>query len=107
MRILLDACVDPRVVEAFQGWDVVTVFTLGWQTLKDHELVKAAQGRFDVLVTIDKGLAHEHNLQQLSFGIVIVSVLRNRIEHYRPLFGRLREAVGKITPGEVVYVPGK
>jgi hypothetical protein len=64
----------------------VTVAEVEWRALPDAELIAQAQGECDVLVTIDKGFEHEHNLKKLTFGIVIVHVPKNRIEYYRPLF---------------------
>jgi len=102
MRVVIDASIDPRLVEAFPGHHVQTLFDLGWAHLKDHVLVK--QLDCDVLITADRGFEHEHNLNMLPFGIVIVHVLRNKIVFYRPLFPRLVEAVLTIQAGEVVHV---
>lgn len=33
----------------------------------------------DVFVTADRGFGHEHNLEELPFGIVIVHVARNKV----------------------------
>jgi hypothetical protein len=104
MRVVIDASIDPRLVEAFPNHEVRTLFDLGWQNLKDHVLVK--QLECDVFVTADKGFEHEHNLQSLSFGIVIVHVIRNKITFYRPLFPQLLQAVATIRAGEVVHVYG-
>lgn len=103
MRVIIDASVDPRIVEAFVGEDVHTLFDLGWHNLKDHVLVK--QLDCDVFVTADRGFEHEHNLKSLSFGIVIVHVPRNKIDFYRPLFPQLLKATKRISPGQVVHVP--
>ena len=40
MRVVIDASIDPRLVEAFPDHHVQTLFGLGWQHLKDHVLVK-------------------------------------------------------------------
>ena len=32
---VLDACVDPRVIEAFPGHEVITAFELRWHRLKE------------------------------------------------------------------------
>jgi hypothetical protein len=104
MRVIIDASIDPRLVEAFPGHRVQTLFDLGWQHVKDHVLVK--QLECDVFITADRGFEHEHDLKSLSFGIVIVHVARNKIVFYRPLFPELREAVATITAGEVVHVYG-
>ncbi len=104
MRIVIDACIDPRLVEAFVGEDVQTLFDLGWQNLKDNVLVK--QLECDVFITADRGFEHQHNLTSSSFGIIIVRVTRNKIAFYRPLFSQLRKAVSTIKSGEVIHVPG-
>ena len=61
MRVVIDASIDPRLVEAFVGEDVQTLFDLGWQHLKDNVLMK--QLECDVFITGDRGFEHEHNLK--------------------------------------------
>jgi hypothetical protein len=80
MRVVIDA--SPRIVEAFVGHEVQTVFDLGWQNFKDHVLVKQLQ--CDVFVTADRGFEHEHNLNALRFGIVIVHATRNEVTFAGP-----------------------
>jgi hypothetical protein len=104
MRVVIDASIDPRLVEAFPDHQVQTLFDLGWQHLKDHVLVR--QLECDVFITADRGFEYEHNLKALSFGIVIVHVIRNKINFYRPLFPQLRQEVARVGAGEVVHVYG-
>jgi len=104
MRVVIDASVDPRLVEAFPDHHIQTLFDLGWQHLKDHVLVK--QLECDVFITADQGFEHEHDRKSLSFGIVIVHVARNKITFYRPLFPQLLQAVATIKAGDVVHVYG-
>ena len=104
MRVVIDASIDPRLVEAFPDHEVQTLFDLGWQQLKDHVLVKRLE--CDVFITADRGFEHEHNLKSLPFGVVIVHVTRNKITFYRPLFAQLLGAVASIRAGEVVHVYG-
>ena len=106
MRILLDECVNPRLRQAFPDHEVLTVAQAQWRTLPDAKLIAQAQGQCDVLVTIDQGFEHEHNLKKLTFGIVIVHVKRNRMEFYRPLFLALLDAVENARAGEVIHVTG-
>ncbi|MCX6595481.1 MAG: hypothetical protein NTV70_03840 [Acidobacteria bacterium] len=105
MRVVIDASIDPRLVEAFPQDDVRTLFDLGWQHLKDNVLVK--QLECHVFVTADRGFEHQHNLKSLSFGIVVVHVERNKIAFYRPLFPQLRSAAATVRPGQVVHVSGR
>ena len=57
-------------VEAFAGHEVATAADLAWHKLKlkDRELVPLLQGRFDALVTMDRGFEFEHNLKKLTLG---------------------------------------
>jgi hypothetical protein len=102
MRVVIDASIDPRLLEAFPDHNAVTLFDLDWHHLKDHVLVKQLQ--CDVFITADRGFEHHHNLKSLPFGIVVVHVTRNKISFYRPLFLQLRFAVMDVTPGRVVHV---
>ena len=104
MRIFVDACIDPRVVEVLGGHDARTAFDLGWQNLKDHVLLGRSGTQFDVLLTADRGFEYEHNLRELSIGIVIVHVGRNKLADYRAIASRILAAVGEVTPGSVVHV---
>ena len=106
MNVFLDACIDPRVRDAFAGHEVRTAAELGWQRLKDNVLVGRLQDQFDVLVTTDQGFEHQQNLKALRFGILIIHVLRNKVEFYRPLFGKMQAAVAEIKPGEVIHIGG-
>jgi hypothetical protein len=51
---------------------------------------------FDVLITIDRGFEFEHNLEKITFGIVIVHVPRNRIDYDRPIFAELLAAAESV-----------
>ncbi len=104
MRILLDECVDPRLKVAFPDDIVKTAFEMGWSGLQNGELLALAEGQFDIFVTNDKGIEHQQNLSKLSLGILVVSVRKNTIEYYRPIFAELRQAASKVRPGQVLTV---
>ena len=106
MNVFLDACIDPRVREAFSGHEVRTAAELGWQRLKDNGLVSRLQDQFDVLVTIDQGFEHQQNLKLLRFGVLIIHVPRNKVEFYRPLFEQMKAAIAQVKPGEVIHIYG-
>ena len=62
MRILLDECVDWRLVRDLTGHDARTVKQLGWERVDDGALLALAAAQFDVFVTVDKDLPNEQNL---------------------------------------------
>jgi len=104
MRILLDECVDPGIRDFLAGHEVRTVSEANWLGTADHELVQLAQGRFDILLTLDRGFEFQHNLSKLTFGIVIMHPERNRREDYERLASAMRRAVETLRPGSVLHV---
>jgi hypothetical protein len=57
--VLLDECVDRRLVADIQGHSVKTVPEAGWAALKNGDLLGRAQHEFDVFVTTDRNLAYQ------------------------------------------------
>jgi len=104
MRVLIDECVDPGIRDFLTDHEVCTVGEANWLGTADYELVQLAQGRFDVLLTLDRGFEFQHNLSKLAFGIVIMHPARNRREDYEPLAIALCRAVETIQPGSVLHV---
>jgi hypothetical protein len=104
VRVFVDACIDPRIVEIIVGHEVRTAFDLGWQSLKDHVLLPKVAAEFDVLLTADQGFEFEHNLRVLTVGIVILHAPKNRLENYREMVASILESIRSVSPGEVVHV---
>ena len=51
-----------------------TAYELGWSTLKNGELLAAAEGNgFDVFVTTDTNLSYQQNLSNRKIAIVVLS----------------------------------
>ena len=107
MRILLDECVNAGVKAAFPGHRVQTVAEIGWSGSGDGPLLAHAQELFDVFVTIDRKLQHQHNLSEFRIGFVIVRVPDNQIVSYLPVFGEILRAAEAVKPGQVIHVPGR
>ena len=109
MRLLLDESVPRRLGAAFPAaYEVRTVPQMGWAGTGNGELLRlAADRRFDALVTVDRGIAHEQNLNDLPVAVVIMLVVRNRLDELRPLVpkvvdvlsGSLRRRVYHVSAG--------
>jgi len=81
MRLLLDECVPKRLGRALPGHEVRTVQEAGWAGVTNGALLRAADGQFDALLTVDQGVQHQQNLAVL-------------------------EALGTLQPGEIKRVSG-
>jgi predicted nuclease of predicted toxin-antitoxin system len=107
-RILIDECINPRLalrLRAFlPGHVIETVRELGWAGQPDHILVRQIQGRFDTFLTIDKGFEHEHNVEKLTFGVVVLETANNQMPSYERLLEDLIRKIQSVAPGQVVCV---
>jgi len=73
MRILLDQAVPVPIRLHLAGYEVRTAAQQGWDTLKNGELLAAAEAaNFDVLLTTDKNIRYQQNLAQRKIAIVVL-----------------------------------
>ena len=74
MRVLFDQGAPVPLRQALSNHSVSTAYDLGWATLKNGELLLAAEKeRFDVLVTTDNNLRYQQNLTGRKIAIVVLS----------------------------------
>jgi hypothetical protein len=85
-------------------FDVRTVQEEHWLGLKNGALLRAAQDRFEVFVTVDKRLQHQQNLASFRIAVVIVSARSTRLVHMRDVVPQLRQAIAEAQPGNVIVV---
>jgi predicted nuclease of predicted toxin-antitoxin system len=104
MRVLLDECIPVRVARELLKHDVRTIRGMGWRGKKNGELLQLAAPKFNVFVTIDRGLEYQQRIAHLRLGVVTLVAPTNEIEALLPLMPRLRHAVMKIKPEQVIRV---
>jgi hypothetical protein len=104
MKLLLDECVTRYLKRDLIGHDVSTVDETGLKGLKNGALLKAADGRFDVVVTVDKSIRYQQNLQAFQIAVLLLTAKTNRYEHLKPLIPRVLEALKSIKPGTLAHV---
>lgn len=104
MRLLLDECTPRRLKREFTGYEITTVAEAGFKGLKNGSLLRAAEGKFDVLITVDKNILHQQNLAKLPLAIIILSSYSNRFESLLPLIPKTIEALENIEIGKVIVV---
>ena len=104
MRILVDECVDWRIVRDLAPHDARTVKQLGWQELKDGSLVARAADEFDVFLTVDTKLPYQQNLATLYIAIIVLRGRTTRLADLRELLDRLREGLNTAQRGEATVI---
>jgi hypothetical protein len=104
MKVLLDECVTRYLKRDFVGHEVLTVEDAGFKGLKNGQLLQAASGQYDVLVTVDQNLQYQQNLKTFAIAIIVLSASRSIYPMLKPLMPRVLEALVKIKPGEMIIV---
>jgi predicted nuclease of predicted toxin-antitoxin system len=100
MRLLLDECVHELLARDLPGYEVATVTDAGLKGFKNGELLKAASGKFDVLITIDKVMKYQQNLNSLPMTILLLHTRTNRLEHLQELIPAALEALPTLGKSE-------
>jgi len=65
VKLLLDECVTRRLKREFANHEVHTVDEAGLKGLENGDLLKAASGKYEVLVTVDRNLPYQQNISGL------------------------------------------
>lgn len=104
MKLLLDECTPSVLKDDLVGHEAATVDEAGFKGLKNGRLLRAAAGRFDVLVTVDKSLPSQQNVAALGVAVLLLRAKSNRYEDLKPLVPQALAALDQIQPGTVVIV---
>lgn len=103
MRVLFDNGTPRGLASALSNHLVEEARARGWDTLRNGELLDAAQeARFDVFITTDRNLRHQQNLTGRTIALVILGSGRWRL--IRARLSAIAAAVDAATPGSVVEV---
>ena len=74
MRILFDQGTPAPLRQFLASHEVRTAYELGWATLKNGELLEAAEAKnFALLLTTDMNLKYQQNLKSRCIAIVVLS----------------------------------
>lgn len=104
MRVLFDENVPRKLRQHLPTHSISTVQEMGWSSLKNGQLLKMADGRFDVLLTVDKNLRYQNNLTGLRIGVLTILVRVNKLAHLIPiveLISQELERFPRLPPGTI------
>jgi hypothetical protein len=102
MKILFDQGTPVPLRTHLIPHSVFTTFEKGWSTLKNGELLDAAEGVFDLLITTDQQLRYQQNLTGRKLAILVLTSTSWPL--LRTFIPRIRESVESIQPGEYLEV---
>jgi predicted nuclease of predicted toxin-antitoxin system len=83
MRILLDESLPRKLASELPGHETQTVQKRGGSGLKNGQLLQVASREFQVLLTGDRNLEFQQNVDALQIAVVVLVAVNNRIETLR------------------------
>jgi len=84
MKVLLDECITKRLKPFLNDFEVYTVFEMGWSGIKNGKLISLCEiNHFDVILTIDKNMMHQQNIEKHPITIAILNVLTSKLEELK------------------------
>ena len=103
MRILFDQATPVPIRRYLEGHDVSTAAQQGWDTLKNGDLLVAAEANgFDVLLTAVKNVRYQQNLAGRKIAVVVLGL--QQWPALRPHVQRIVAAVKAATLGSYTEV---
>jgi len=102
MRVLLDECVPEGFRALLPGLHVVTAREAGLAGRKNGDLLAAADGLFDALVTVDHSLPWQQHVAAFNLAVVVLRARSNSLLSSRPLVPDLCRTLDFIGPGQII-----
>jgi hypothetical protein len=99
VNLLLDENLPHDLRRELAPHDVYTAAFMRWGGVENGELLRrASEAGFDALITNDRGLEYEQNLDTLPLAVVVLLVRQNDLMTIRPLIPSLPAALQNLEP---------
>ena len=87
MKLLLDESLPRDLATCFPDtFEIKTVSGMGWSGSENGKLLTlAADAGFKALITVDKNIEYQQNLDRLPIAVIVLSAPRNTIHYLQPL----------------------
>lgn len=104
LRILLDECIDWRLGKELSGHTVKTVSEIGWNGLKNGDLLSRAQNEFDVFITTDRNLTFQQNVSTYALVVIVLAPQSNRLQDILPLVPKVLKTLPAAKAGKAIVL---
>ena len=92
MKVLLDECVTKKLKSHLKDFEVYTVVEMGWSGVKNGKLLSLSTSHhFDVILTIDKNMMFQQNLENFPITIIVFNSKTSKLDeliHFIPSFSK-------------------
>lgn len=104
MRLLLDENLPRALKNHLAPHVVMTVQDMGWNGIKNGNLLRKAQLEFDALITIDGNMIYQQHVAAYSIGLIVLHARNNRVPVLLPLMADVLTELPNVKPGEVIHI---
>jgi len=104
LKILLDENLDWRLERYLPGHEVESVPLIGWAGAENGELLKRAQDRFDIFITMDSKMADELNIQNSKLTVIVLKAPSNMLSDTFPLMPRVLAQLPTAKAGTIIFI---
>lgn len=104
MRILIDECIPRKFKFSLKPHDCQTVPEAGFAGKRNGELLTLADGKYDVFVTLDRGLEFQQNLSGKRIAVIVIRSRSNRLTDVQQHTAACLAAIESIQAGQLVRV---
>ncbi len=105
MKILLDECVTKRLKKHLSEYEVFTVLELNLGGKKNGVLMTyCVENNFDILLTIDKNLMFQQNLEQYPVAIAVLNCQTSKIEELVTFLPSFKSQLAKFQKHKVYII---
>jgi Domain of unknown function (DUF5615) len=98
MKILLDECVPWPMHKFLTGHECSTAQQHGWGGIKNGDLLRLAEEKFDLFITSDQNIRYQQNLAGRQIAILELST--NDLRRIQAVTELIQSAIAKIQPKE-------
>jgi hypothetical protein len=104
MKLLLDECVVRDLKRDLAGHETSTVVEAGFGGLENGQLLRAAAGKYEVLITVDRNLPFQQNIDSLQIAVIILTSKGITYADLKPLVPKILNQLRTIRPGQIYRV---
>jgi hypothetical protein len=102
MNVIIDECVPHIVKKRLPERQIKTVQDMGWSGIKNGELLKLVETKFDIFVTSDKNLKYQQNLANRKLAIILLP--SNQVPIIVSLLPEIDDAIGRASLGDFIVI---
>ncbi len=104
MRVLIDACLPVEFKDHLPLPVVRAARELGWQGLKNGDLLARAAQQFDAIITMDRNIPSHQKLSRFPIAVVVVRAKSNRLPDLLPLVPEIVRSLPAARKGAATVV---